>query len=90
MKAYILRRMLWVPVVLLVVSFVTFALGNYGPGDPFPFSPVSTGTPMSSPASRNSAASTTPSSSNMAATYGTPYRETSVRASHSAANASPA
>lgn len=34
MKAYILRRMLWVPVVLLVVSFVTFALGNYGPGDP--------------------------------------------------------
>ncbi len=34
MKAYILRRMLWVPVVLLVVSFVTFALGHYGPGDP--------------------------------------------------------
>ena len=34
MKAYILRRMLWVPVVLLVVSFVTFALGTYGPGDP--------------------------------------------------------
>ena len=34
MKAYILRRMLWIPVVLLVVSFVTFALGNYGPGDP--------------------------------------------------------
>lgn len=34
MLAYILRRLLWVPVVLAVVTFVTFALGLYGPGDP--------------------------------------------------------
>ncbi|MBI2917170.1 MAG: ABC transporter permease [Chloroflexi bacterium] len=34
MLAYILRRLLWVPVVLLVVTFVTFGLGVYGPGDP--------------------------------------------------------
>ena len=34
MAAYILRRLLWLPVVLLVVSFVTFTLGHFGPGDP--------------------------------------------------------
>ncbi len=34
MAAYILRRMLWLPVILLIVSFVTFVLGRYGPGDP--------------------------------------------------------
>ncbi len=34
MLAYVLRRLLWLPVVLVVVSFVTFALGTYGPGDP--------------------------------------------------------
>ncbi len=34
MGAYILRRLLWTPVLLLVVSFVTFLLGHYGPGDP--------------------------------------------------------
>ena len=34
MAAYILRRLLWLPVILLVVSFVTFVLGRYGPGDP--------------------------------------------------------
>jgi ABC-type dipeptide/oligopeptide/nickel transport system permease component len=31
---YILRRLLWAPVLLLIVSFVTFALGRFGPGDP--------------------------------------------------------
>lgn len=34
MGQYILRRLLWTPVLLLVVGFVTFALGYYGPGDP--------------------------------------------------------
>ncbi len=34
MAAYVLRRLLWLPVILLVVSFVTFVLGRYGPGDP--------------------------------------------------------
>jgi len=34
MTAYVVRRLLWLPVVLILVSFVTFALGIYGPGDP--------------------------------------------------------
>ena len=34
MAAYILRRLLWMPVVLLAVSFITFTVGQYGPGDP--------------------------------------------------------
>ena len=34
MAAYILRRLLWLPVILFTVSFVTFVLGRYGPGDP--------------------------------------------------------
>ena len=34
MAAYILRRLLWLPVILLIVSFITFVLGRYGPGDP--------------------------------------------------------
>ena len=34
MGPYILRRLLWAPVLLLIVSFVTFALGRFGPGDP--------------------------------------------------------
>ena len=32
--AYLMRRLLWVPVILFVVSFVTFALARFGPGDP--------------------------------------------------------
>ena len=32
--SYLMRRLLWVPVILGVVSFVTFALGRLGPGDP--------------------------------------------------------
>ncbi|MFQ5879707.1 MAG: ABC transporter permease [Dehalococcoidia bacterium] len=31
---YITRRLLWAPVVLFLVSLVTFALGRFGPGDP--------------------------------------------------------
>ncbi|MDO8569060.1 MAG: ABC transporter permease [Dehalococcoidales bacterium] len=34
MGSYILRRLLWTPVLLLVVGFITFVLGYYGPGDP--------------------------------------------------------
>ncbi|HCP24082.1 MAG: ABC transporter permease [SAR202 cluster bacterium] len=34
MATYIARRLAWLPVILLIVSFITFALGRYGPGDP--------------------------------------------------------
>ena len=34
MAPYILRRLLWLPVILLIASFVIFVLGRYGPGDP--------------------------------------------------------
>jgi len=34
MGAYILRRLLWTPMLLLIVGFITFVLGLYGPGDP--------------------------------------------------------
>ena len=34
MAGYILRRLMWLPVILFTVSFVTFVLGRYGPGDP--------------------------------------------------------
>jgi ABC-type dipeptide/oligopeptide/nickel transport system permease component len=34
MVRYIIRRLLWLPVVLLAVSFITFTLGYYAPGDP--------------------------------------------------------
>lgn len=34
MGAYIVRRLLFAPVVLLAVSFITFTLGHFGPGDP--------------------------------------------------------
>ncbi len=34
MSGYILRRLLWLPAILFTVSFVTFVLGRYGPGDP--------------------------------------------------------
>ena len=26
--------MVWLPIILLIVSFITFALGRFGPGDP--------------------------------------------------------
>jgi ABC-type dipeptide/oligopeptide/nickel transport system permease component len=31
---YIVRRLAWLPVILLIVTFIAFALGRYGPGDP--------------------------------------------------------
>ena len=34
MGAYVIRRLLWLPVILVIVSFSTFALARYGPGDP--------------------------------------------------------
>lgn len=34
MLIYLFRRLLWAPVVLFTVTFSTFVLGNYGPGDP--------------------------------------------------------
>jgi peptide/nickel transport system permease protein len=34
MLAYLIRRALWLPVLLIIVSFITFALGYYGPADP--------------------------------------------------------
>jgi peptide/nickel transport system permease protein len=34
MLAYVFRRLLWLPVLLILISLVTFALGIYGPGDP--------------------------------------------------------
>lgn len=34
MLAYIVRRLLWLPVLLILISLITFALGIYGPGDP--------------------------------------------------------
>ena len=34
MGTYIFRRMLWLPIILLIVSAITFALGRFGPGDP--------------------------------------------------------
>ena len=34
MIAYFVRRSVWLPVLLLIIGFITFALGYYGPGDP--------------------------------------------------------
>jgi len=34
MLAYVARRLLWLPFLLMAVSLITFALGFYGPGDP--------------------------------------------------------
>ena len=34
MGTYIARRLLWMPVLLFLVSFITFVLGRFGPGDP--------------------------------------------------------
>ncbi len=32
--AYTLRRLLWVPIILLIVSFFAFTITRFGPGDP--------------------------------------------------------
>ena len=34
MGTYIARRLAWLPVILLIISFITFSLGRFGPGDP--------------------------------------------------------
>jgi len=34
MLVYVVRRLLWTPFLLLAVTFITFVLGHYGPGDP--------------------------------------------------------
>lgn len=34
MTQYLVRRLLWFPVLLVIVTMVTYALGLYGPGDP--------------------------------------------------------
>ena len=34
MWIYIVRRLLWLPILLFIASLVTFTLGTYGPGDP--------------------------------------------------------
>lgn len=34
MWVYIIRRLIWTPFLLLAVSFITFTLGRFGPGDP--------------------------------------------------------
>lgn len=34
MGSYVVRRFAWLPVILLIVSFITFVLGRFGPGDP--------------------------------------------------------
>jgi len=34
LAAYIIRRLIWTPVLLLIVSFITFALIQFAPGDP--------------------------------------------------------
>jgi len=31
---FIVRRLLWLPILLLIIGFITFVLGLYGPGDP--------------------------------------------------------
>ena len=34
MGTYIVRRLIWLPIILLIISFITFSLGRFGPGDP--------------------------------------------------------
>ena len=34
MGTYVARRLLWLPFILLIVTFITFVLGRFGPGDP--------------------------------------------------------
>ncbi len=34
MAPYVIRRLVWLPVILLAVSFMTFAIARFGPGDP--------------------------------------------------------
>ena len=34
MAGYIIRRLIWTPILLLIVSYITFALVQFAPGDP--------------------------------------------------------
>ena len=34
MGTYVIRRLAWLPVILLIISFITFVMGRFGPGDP--------------------------------------------------------
>ena len=34
MAGYIIRRLMWLPVILVIVSFSTFSIARFGPGDP--------------------------------------------------------
>ena len=34
MATYVVRRLVWLPIILLIISFITFSLGRFGPGDP--------------------------------------------------------
>ena len=34
MLKYVVNRLLWLPLLLVIISFITFTLGVYGPGDP--------------------------------------------------------
>ncbi len=34
MGAFLVRRLIWLPILLFFISLITFALGLYGPGDP--------------------------------------------------------
>ena len=34
MWIYIVKRLLWLPVLLIAASLMTFTLGRFGPGDP--------------------------------------------------------
>jgi peptide/nickel transport system permease protein len=34
MAAFVLRRLIWLPILLFFISIITFALGLYGPGNP--------------------------------------------------------
>jgi ABC-type dipeptide/oligopeptide/nickel transport system permease component len=34
MGAFVIRRLVWLPILLFIISIITFAFGLYGPGDP--------------------------------------------------------
>ena len=34
MAGYVIRRLMWMPVILVIVSFMTFTIARFGPGDP--------------------------------------------------------
>ena len=34
MGTYVIRRLAWLPMILLIISFITFVMGRFGPGDP--------------------------------------------------------